>query len=909
MADALPPPRSPENKWQGRKADPAQRRPPSRRGRNLFLLTALALAILGATLAIVLYPNRMTVPHIFLMAVREYQSPLLPPNAWCVQDGQRIARCFGDRKSEFYDKQGRDNFTKFLAQLEEWRDGPLVVHLSALGRVYNDEVVLFLGDGDPDQPSSGMPLKRVLQSMAGKTPGDRLLLLDIARPVADARIGVLADDLAAAVARELTEAEKINPETNHTGLPFFVLASCAPGQMSHVSEELGASVFAYYVEAGLRGYAEPAHGNQRVTVHELAEFLKKHVDRWVWVNRGQRQEPQLFGKAKDFPLAQLGVEPPSMPELPKERPYPDWLKKGWQVRDELYRDGSYRRAPWAFRRLELTLLRNEKRWRAGVDDDESRIGPDVTRNVAAFKEAIAKANSDVPQRAFSLAELRDENTVQAAKQFQFQFDRYLEKIVEPGAKVDESDKVRVETVKKMKAELIEELKKVKGNPAAVIVTAAVRPPNLTPGRILALVDLMNETGQGNLSGSQYAETVFLERLKDLIEGVLESAEWPGATAHLALQVEIESEDVLAEIGRMPAALAWNKDLLIQGENQRRRGDKDLFRTTNFTFAEAPRAYLQAEQAYRPILLRFEILKQILQQRDQAFVHVTGWAPYWIAMPRGDLRESSAWKGCVTAARGLADLVDARDPSTLEGEPTALTQWQAHSAEWRKAIDARIQRLNRLKLEGKAAEYNEWQALLESPRFSAEDREAYWKASRELGLKLIESTPTPDVSDADVQALGIVPGEDTTSRQESDRKDRRVQLAFDLLDLSSYKRSDGTTESIAKGREGEAVAGRLQVALSQGVPGQFVAALAKRDDKVAALGKADRLSRVFAEEVFRRTASMDSNPALALHRLNREAVWEFLRGRYDAESRALSPQQRRHALFYDEARQAYSRLAP
>ncbi|MEI7686109.1 MAG: hypothetical protein WCL32_13880 [Planctomycetota bacterium] len=901
MADNVPNPRSPGSKWHGEKSDPLLRRPTSHRGRQLFWLTALALAILGTVVAILLYPHAMVPPRFLPMTVREYQSPLFPPNAWALQDGQRLASHF-EKKDDLYDKQNRDQFDKFLTRIETYADGPLVVQLCALGRVYDGQVVLFLGDSDPDQPGRAMPLKRVLEHMKGKTPGDRLLLLDLARPIADVRLGILANDLAAAVQAELEAAE----------LPFFVLTSCSSGQMSHVSEELGASLFAYYLDIGLRGYADQSR-DQRVTVLELAEFARKQVDRWVWANRGQRQEPRLFGKAKDFPVVQLGGEPPSMPEAPKEKSYPAWLKAGWKERDNLYQSGAYRLAPWPFRQLEQALLRSEKRWRSGADEDDSRIGPDLARTVANFKDAIMKANDSAAPRAFSLAEINDPKIEAFVKEFQPKFDRYLAKAPDPGAKIEEADKPRLEEVKKLKAEILDEMKKAPFDAGvSVIVASAARTPNLTPARILALVDLLGEI---SVTERRFSEMVYLIRLKDRISRVLDNGDWQGTTAHLALRIAIQSETVLALLGRTPAGFdPWNKTLLVRGETQRLRGDKDLFTGLDYSWREAQSAYLQAEQAFRPIPLRLDILRQMLEKRDHAFVRLPGWAPYLIAATRIEPREDAAWKGAMVAARGLADLLEAKDPITLDGEPTALIQWQNHAGQWRKAIDDRIARLVRLGDDGKPPEYHEWHALLESSQLKAEQRETMWLAARKLGLKLIQATPAPDATDAEVAALGIVPGDDPTARQENDRKERRVRLALEFLDLVAYAKLDALDAADPTSKDAKPLARRLQEALAQGVPSQFLGDALAKEKLADAFARADRLSRIYPDDLLKQAGGAGfnpafRNPALALDRLNRETFWAFLRERYQREALDLRALNNRLDAFYADAADVYARTQP
>src|SRR5260221_600927 len=75
----------------------------------------------------------------------------------------------------------------------------------------------------------------------------KLLVLDVARPIADPRLGVLANDVAARIPEALDKVE--DPDR-------LVLCSCSPGQVSLSSEDVGLSVFGYYFELALRGWAD-----------------------------------------------------------------------------------------------------------------------------------------------------------------------------------------------------------------------------------------------------------------------------------------------------------------------------------------------------------------------------------------------------------------------------------------------------------------------------------------------------------------------------------------------------------------------------------------------------------------------------------------------------------------------------
>src|SRR5205085_7288077 len=89
----------------------------------------------------------------------------------------------------------------------------------------------------------------------------------------------VAGDLSAAIFRALDET----PDPNR-----LCLVACGPGQAPLASPDLGRSVFAYYLEAGLRGAADGygPHGDRdsRVSVTELAAFVRSRVSRWAAAN-------------------------------------------------------------------------------------------------------------------------------------------------------------------------------------------------------------------------------------------------------------------------------------------------------------------------------------------------------------------------------------------------------------------------------------------------------------------------------------------------------------------------------------------------------------------------------------------------------------------------------------------------
>ena len=136
-----------------------------------------------------------------------------------------------------------------------------------------------------------MALREILAKVSACPARNRLVVLDVMRPMADPIEGILADDVASRIGQALDLAAPASQE-------LFVLSACGAGQQSWASEELGRSIFGLAVEEGLRGLAdsEGGDGDGRVTVRELARYVTRRTQAWVWHNRQARQTPVLLEK-------------------------------------------------------------------------------------------------------------------------------------------------------------------------------------------------------------------------------------------------------------------------------------------------------------------------------------------------------------------------------------------------------------------------------------------------------------------------------------------------------------------------------------------------------------------------------------------------------------------------------------
>ena len=257
------------------------------------------------------------------------------PLAWRVQDRDALVEggyftATADVSASSLDQISLVRELKALSR----QGGPesVTVYLIAAARTdAAGQVYLLPADAHLDDPSTWLPLRRVLELLKQSDARRRLLILDLQAPhvgLPERQVGsvrprgpILLDDVAACVPKDLEAV----PDNRR-----LVLSSCAAGQKPLASEALRRSVFGHYLEEGLRGWAD-ASGNGRVTVRELAAFVSSHVERWAWTVGNARQTPVLLGEGSDFTLVDLpNALPRSHLAMPEEAAYPTWLSKAWK---------------------------------------------------------------------------------------------------------------------------------------------------------------------------------------------------------------------------------------------------------------------------------------------------------------------------------------------------------------------------------------------------------------------------------------------------------------------------------------------------------------------------------------------------------------------------------------------------
>ncbi len=298
------------------------------------------------------------------------------------------------------------------------RAGPVVAYVSAP----------VLGRG-PDAMIGDTPIKTLIQTVARSANRDVLLALDLAQIDTDRERHLFGNAPYDSLAEAIGTIDKPSRSV-------FVLTSAAPGQKSWTYDELGRSVFAYYLQKGLEEDAESSgsHRGSQLTIRGLYRYMSGHVAAWARANRQAVQTPMLLavgdGSPNDVFLRRIKpTNPPdNSPSTPQRgsgldsktkdeaktseesgpandkvkateptpnlgEPLLDELIKEWSEHEKLAKKRPYQRVPGAWQSYQAALLAAERTVRASWKD------PDLT------PQAQGGLNAAVGKRALMLTAL------------------------------------------------------------------------------------------------------------------------------------------------------------------------------------------------------------------------------------------------------------------------------------------------------------------------------------------------------------------------------------------------------------------------------------------------------------------------------------------------------------------------
>ena len=300
-------------------------------------------------------------------------------------------------------------------------------------------------------------VKDLIELVASKAQRKVLLALDFAQIDSDLSRHIYGNSPFTGL-RELVQ-ETTFPDQSQS---VWVLCASSPGQKSWTADRLGRSIFSYYIQKGISGYAkawdtDPGSG-QAVTVEGLARYVRQGVQNWVYEDRSKAVQTPVLMKVgqqtRDFsfsgvlPIIRIEMEnkrpPTSESETrkpaasktkstgktsdekeanpapiapPQERLLEDLVKE-WGEHERL-RTGEkeepvYRRLPNGWKRYEARLLNAERLVRAGWSDPGSLDSADtVLRQAEETRQDLENRHRAILEedRIFPFHPIRSEDQV------------------------------------------------------------------------------------------------------------------------------------------------------------------------------------------------------------------------------------------------------------------------------------------------------------------------------------------------------------------------------------------------------------------------------------------------------------------------------------------------------------------
>lgn len=871
MADETPQASEPRPRaWRAEEPQSASRL--SSRNKLMFRVLTVIMALAGALVGLFFYLTPFPVPVFLTIPVTQYDDLHFPVNPQVNEDSTDLENCFPGTPSGFT-MQEKSLLVRELSKKAVEKSRALVVHLAAHGLVRQGRVYLLPADADPDEATTWLPLEDILRELVSSPARHKFLILDLMQPIADPRLGMLTNDLAASVETVLEDEKYKN---------LLVLCACEAGQLSLGAEAMHRTAFGYYLAEGLRGaadgYSSTGKSNGRVTVRELAAFVRKRVDRWAGRVRQSRQTPHLFGPASaDFELALVAKGTPPENSDPPTLEYLPELRKAWQLCDG-WSHADYRVAPRVYRQLEAFLLRAEERWRGGVpielvrrDLNMENANGYVKKKLDELQSALSKSREGLPAPAkvhdaaarLLRAELagldklpKPEDRAKAPGQF-------LQKLEGLGAKDKAPDGAKPLPPEKISSKDL----------AWTISTEAARVNPLGVAQIEFLNELRSHLRLDPARPSRTEEV--LGKLAELVAKKKYTADGAKVMG-LALRVAC-AEDFFLSCD--PRAFPWVEAHLKTAGPLVKQGLEDLMKTRP-PFVKAEQFLIRAEAEYRQAQEDLERIRDIQETCDRALAFLPNCVPYLLNRPTLDEGLDKRWTEAVRLAgqvfRGLAQPANPKDLNELRA-------WHDQLKECLDDVRKPFETVSLNKLCERAQRYDadpmtlaEIHALLATPIPEAVMRDRLWKTALEFEQKLHHKVRQLDQADDQAKRVTPDPPEFAAAQrrhwedQERGRALRRAKLSIALLELGGLDPEAvaslrQTLQKAAKQADSEALA-----KLAQSLQQRWVKGFSEQTS--ANLAAQDLISRIIHPFDKDATAGgTDPNPTL---RRRREEMLKF-----------------------------------
>ncbi|MCE9532912.1 MAG: hypothetical protein K8T89_17580 [Planctomycetes bacterium] len=747
----MPDNQRPRDKWRHGSGQPSPAGPrPARSGSSgkgkLFLGALVLAAIVGVVIGLLTFFRSPPKPIFLSIAITEYADRNFPVNAFAQQDGEALRKHFGADSVQAFQSQERELILRELNLLADRSSNkdkgrPIVVHLSANAFAQGGTVYVLPGNAKAGVAGTAIRLEEILDILK-RAKGDRVLMLDL-RPVVDARLGLVADDLSETVQATLARL------TEAKDLSFQVLVACGPGSSPLVVRELNRSAFGWFLDRGLAGMSDGWNGenkkDERVTTPELLSYARENVGIFSNRLRPPMQLPALHGTGNDFvllPVPQTGPPAASSPQAVDE--YPEWLLAAWKERDRWREEGTQRRLPRTFRHLEAVLLRAESQWLGGVEQAKAQSELD---NELRELRAVKQANPEPIAPMRSLVRVPRKNRDETKAILQALLDRIK---ATPAPKMEDL------------AEFMKLRMALREKPPEPVAAAAVlfdfalelKEPTL---------DQFKQIVESLPPQARFAETVMLRMVTQVEPKRLKLWEPDAATIPLILLAANAAEQAVAFEGR---ALPWIAKDLRETDALRREAmlkllteEADAREVARKQLDECRKRYAANEDAGKGLEAAFREL-------DETRVFLAAWAGFEAPDPRIQQELEKLWGSIVGECRTLTPLLN---PPTAPHLPdTQQLRNKANDLRFRRE---RVFDLVRVPSGASALDVQRWLAW---PFWPADQRARLASRIRETGVAPVQQA---------LQSPPDKPGKiDAPSIDQGARNKLALQRARQAIDL-------------------------------------------------------------------------------------------------------------------------------
>jgi hypothetical protein len=767
--------------------------------KKAYVVFGLLLALVGAIAAWLFYLSPVPLPAFFGAWIDQYEDPDIPANAWAAEDRTALEGLHWRRINVFTSQKLR-LLRQVLGDLRKQGDAPVVLFLSAYAVARpNGDVYLLPADASVQEEPTWLPLPDVLRYLGACPSRHKLLILDLMRPFAEPRLGLLGDDVATPTQALLEAATRADPH-------LYVLWACGPGQHSQISEALGHSAFAFYLQQGLLGAADGyATGSRdgRVSFRELARFVQARVDRWSALTGRPRQTPGFLGKGADFPLVAIADDRPAAPQRPVPTD-PKWLLDAWQTRDVWWKEATARVPPGLLRELEDALLRAERQLEAGAE--AGRVQEGVERLLGRLSAQRQRwRDARLPERPPSLARAVARGQPEPDPAAGAVRTKYHD-LLDMAAKVQAAAKPDKEDTKRLEAERAAFLKQFAGKPfdLAWLVFDELGKELLPQPEVVRFAAKLLADGP---KGPAYEETAFIKSL-----AAWKVKDWPAPAVRRALRLvkEAAQAEARADDARL---LPWVKQRLEAARAARKAalGDRGLFAEPGTAAAKA------AGDALDDATREFQILNGDLRDLAEAFREYEDalvLLPGYVAYLDGSPADRPLWEQAITEALELQAKLQAGPPKGAQAPAAEIRNLRKLTESLREVVKERLYapakgRALALIAKSDKAEAVDWlpmKALLRLPWPEAGVRATLWIALRKLSGRLTAKVLEEDAQDDEARRqTPAPPAVDSAGLAERDKQHalERVRVSLGLLRLHGVANLKALTDALAEAESGAA----------------------------------------------------------------------------------------------------------